>query len=386
MRKPICRLDEAISRLELFLGKLKAEGAVFLPTERELCETLGTSRMTVRKALDALEGRGGLESGPKGRVITANVTPESKGTLLFIAGGVDWIVLPAWNRLWTHMESMARSLGYDCKLKLIAMESEFAPEDWETADFIVYSDVSKDFSLKFAAFAAGRSNIIGVQEEHAEFLKHVVCLDNRAAGRVAAKLLLDAGYRRPALLRQENGYLGFVRREEGFVEELAAGLPGYTVPCVAILCESTTSYVRGYLDKIEGLCAADIDSLFVATDELINLAYDPFARSRRIPDEFGLVTLAGGHEALVHQPPVTAVGHASASVAIAILELIGRLGAGTQPDKPSLTLIEPGVHAGATLRKPIPSCDHSGGGMGVPPMIPKTTGGTPVPLPERRAP
>jgi len=351
MRKQICRMDETLRRLESLVAKLKTEGTLFLPAERPLCETLGVSRMTLRKAVEALETRGVLETGARGRVISANAVPEPKGTLVFIAGGVNWIVVPAWNRLWTRLEGMARPLGYGCKLKLVSARFDLETKDLEDAGFIVYSGGEPSFERMFKDFAARRPNVIGVQEEHAEFLQHVVCLDNRAAGRSAAKLLLDAGYRKPALLRQEKGFLGFVRREEGFLEELASGLPGYKPPCFVIQCDTLTSYVRGYLDRLEELCAADIDSLFVATDELINLAYDPFAHLRRIPDEFGLVTLAGSHESLVHQPPVTAVGHASSKVAAAILDLMERIMAGSQPDKPSLTLVEPGVHAGSTIRE-----------------------------------
>lgn len=352
MRKQICRMDETLRRLESLVAKLKTEGTLFLPAERPLCETLGVSRMTLRKAVEALETRGVLETGARGRVISANAVPEPKGTLLFVARGVDWIVVPAWNRLWTRLENLARTVGYACKLKLVPPGATFDATGLEDATFIVHSGLDPKTEAEFMEFARGRANVIGVVEEHAEKLKHVVCLDNRVAGRLAAKILLDAGYRRPALLRAENATLAFARREEGFLEELARRLPNHTAPCHVVRCHDMAEYVRGYLDALEGLAASDVDSLFVATDELITLAYDIIAHARDIPGEFGLVTLAGSHESLIHQPPVTAVGHGSSRVASALLELMERISDGRQPDKPSLTLVEPGVHAGATANKP----------------------------------
>lgn len=352
MRKPICRQSEALRRLETLVAKLSGEGQVFLPAERLLCDMVGTSRKTLQKALKELEASGVLETGSRGRVISAEPHRESKGSILFIAGGVNWIVLPAWNRLWTAFEAQARAHGWSCERKLFVSNTKFDAAELEGTDFIVYSDVGGAWHDEFKRFARGAENIIGAQENHTEFLKRVVCLDNRAAGRVAAKLLLDAGYRKPALLRQENGYLGFVQREQGFREGIAAALPGYDVPSLIMRGNTVTRYIQDYLDKIGAFCASDIDSLFAVSDGLIDLVYDPFAHTRDIPAEFGLVTLAGSHECLIHHPPITAVTHGSSRVAQGIIELIERIKAGEQPDKPSLTLVEPGVHAGATVREP----------------------------------
>jgi hypothetical protein len=153
MRKPICRQDEALLRLELIVAKLKSDGQVFLPAERELCDLVGTSRKTLRTALDELEKRGSLEAGPRGRVISANATAPSKGTVIFVAGGSDWIILPAWNRLWTHFEKLAREMGWNCRLVLREGRTTlFSAKDFDGADFIIYSGISHAYEKEFVRF------------------------------------------------------------------------------------------------------------------------------------------------------------------------------------------------------------------------------------------
>ena len=350
MRKPPCRTETVLERLVPIFAELRGRGELFIPSERALAERVGTSRMTMRKALDILEQRGEITSGPRGRAFSGKGREETRGRIAFVSGGADWIIIPAWNRLWTHLQALGAAHGWAFKLVLCSATRPLDVAELEEVDYVVSTEVGTEATIGLAEFADGRGNVIGTREEHREAFKHVVCLDNVAAGRRAASILLDAGYGRPAFLRPENGDTSFSKRGQGFTAELAARLPEYQAPEVVIAARSTMEYVRKYLDRLDDLLTADIDSLFVATDEMINLAYDPFARAHRIPEEFGLVTLAGSHVSLAHHPPVTAVGHGSVEVARGILDLIEHIEDGGQPDEPSLTLVEPGVHLGATTR------------------------------------
>ncbi|MCB2144617.1 MAG: winged helix-turn-helix transcriptional regulator, partial [Rhodobacteraceae bacterium] len=52
--------EQAVGQLREFIAEGGFEPGVRLPPERELCETLGMTRNTLRRALDALEREGAL--------------------------------------------------------------------------------------------------------------------------------------------------------------------------------------------------------------------------------------------------------------------------------------------------------------------------------------
>lgn len=343
-RRKICRRDEALRRLRSLVAELRVAGQVFLPSERALCEQIGTSRATLRIALAELEKEGLLASASaQGRVIAGTAPLADKGRVLFVAQGRDWIQLPAWNRLWFVFKELAGRAGYACELVL----GEASEDVLDRADAIIYSGGGKAPDRRLAAYAARRGNVIGVQESHVGLLPYVVALDNRAAGRLAAQTLLAAGYRRPALLRRD-GYFGFEYREEGFCGELARALPGYEVPKLHMLGMSSLAFIRDYLSKIDDFLQRDMDALFVAGDGMIDLFYSSFSPTRRIPDDFGFIALASSYECLIHQPPITAVSHATAGVAQTIVQLLESLRNGESA--PALTLLAPTLHVGATVR------------------------------------
>jgi hypothetical protein len=319
-----------------------------------LAAELGASRMTVRNALLELELEGVIEHGQRGRtIVSRNPAPSTpKGRIVFLSSGVDWIVIPAWNRLWMRLSEMGRAAGWTCELKLFGNGEPFSAEGLRDDDFIVLSSIYASQMEDFLEYIKGRPRVIGVHEKHVGCLPHIVALDNRAAGRLAAKILLDAGYRKPAILRQDNQDPCFPLRGEGFLSEVAGRLPGYSPLRFEFDSRIQEKYVLACVRHLDEMKAADSDSMFVATDELIGLVYMPFSHARRIPDEFGLVTLAGSHESLVHQPRITAVSHASSKVAAAVLRLLEGMRDGSiAEDAASVELIEPGVHPGSTIRK-----------------------------------
>ncbi|MDD4537513.1 MAG: substrate-binding domain-containing protein [Lentisphaeria bacterium] len=344
-RRKICRRDAALQRLRVLVADLRVAGQVFLPSERSLCDQIGTSRVTLRIALAELEKEGLLASScAQGRVIAGASPAPGKGRVLFIAQGRGWIQLPAWNRLWFVFKELAGRAGYESELAL----GEVSEDVLDRADAIIYSGGADAVGQRLSAYAARRGNVIGVQENHVGLLPYVVALDNRAAGRLAAQTLLAAGYQRPAILRRKDGYFGFEHREEGFCGELARALPGYDAPKLHMVGTSSLAFIRDYLSKIDDFLRQDIDALFVAGDGMIELFYSSFSPTRRIPDDFGFIALASSHECLVHQPPITAVGHATTGVAQALVQLLESLHSAAPA--PALTLLAPTLHAGATVR------------------------------------
>lgn len=344
-RRENCRRDAVLQRMRVLVAELRSAGQVFLPSERALCEQIGTSRVTLRIALAELENEGLLASScAQGRVIAGSSPAAGKGRVLFISQGRSCIQLPAWNRLWFVFKELAGRAGYDCELAL----GEVSEDVLDRADAIIYSGSADAAGRRLGAYAAKRGKVIGVQENHVGLLPYVVALDNRAAGRLAAQTLLAAGYQRPAILRRKDGYFGFEHREEGFCGELARVLPGYDAPKLHMVGASSLAFIRDYLGKIDDFLRQDIDALFVAGDGMIELFYSSFSPTRRIPDDFGFIALASSHECLVHQPPITAVGHATTGVAQAIVRLLDSLRAGASA--PALTLLAPTLHVGATVR------------------------------------
>lgn len=344
-RRKMCRRDAVLQRLRVLVAELRSAGQVFLPSERALCDQIGTSRVTLRIGLAELENEGLLASScAQGRVIAGTAPAAGKGRVLFIAHGRSCIQLPAWNRLWFVFKELAGRAGYDCELVL----GEASSDALDRADAVIYSGSADAVGRRLAAYAAKGGKVIGVQENHVGFLPYVVALDNHAAGRLAAQTLLAAGYRRPAILRRRDGYFGYEYREEGFCGELAKILLGYDVPTLHMVGASSLAFIRDYLSKIDDFRRRDIDALFVAGDGMIELFYSSFSPTRRIPDDFGFIALASSHECLVHQPPITAVGHATTGVAQAIVQLLDNFC--SCAFAPALTLLAPTLHIGATVR------------------------------------
>ncbi|MFA5203355.1 MAG: GntR family transcriptional regulator [Lentisphaeria bacterium] len=351
MRKPPCRLDEVLERLGAVLSGMKLDGEVFIPSERILCDLVGTSRMTIRKALDELESQGKIETGARGRVLAAKrVAIKPKGKVLFISSGHEWITLHAWNRLWARLNSILKPDGYDMNIKLYSESSAFSAAELKGYDFIILTDIQSHLRNAFADHLTGREGVISSYEGFADIAKHVVALDNDAAGRMGAELLLGSGYKRPALFHCGQNYVGFQKRRAGFLDVCRSAKFDAPPREFQLASLSLSAYARDLIAASDALIKTDCDSVFVTSDEVIGLAYDTFARCYAIPAEFGLATFAGVHEGLMHHPTITTVGHGTAQVAQAMHKLMEDIRLGKARAEGVRILVKPNVHAGATLR------------------------------------
>ncbi|MEI8248540.1 MAG: substrate-binding domain-containing protein [Lentisphaerota bacterium] len=351
MRKSSCRTDETLRRLEKTVKSLRDNGEAFLPSERILCELVGTSRMTIRKALEVMESQGSIETGRRGRIIVNKWIGSPKGKVAFVSTGSGWIRLPAWNRLWGNLESLLKANGYELDVKLYSDNSTFDPKHLESYDFIIISSIPEKLTDDFAAFMKDHPGTISTYHGYSSITKYTIVLDNYAAGRIAGNLIIESGYKKPAFLGWDNGYLSFKKREAGFFDTLEKANPKYEPPRFLISAVTFHGYIKGYVQRLDEIGDTDIDSIFIYSDEMIGLSYDQFAWKYKIPDEFGIVTVDGSREAAMHHPPICSIGHGTPQIALGIYELIEKIREGKCAKVTKLTLVEPEIHEGATLRK-----------------------------------
>ena len=351
MRQSSCRIDETLRRLEKTVKALRDSGETFLPSERILCELVGTSRMTIRKALEMMESQGSIETGKRGRIIVNKWIGSLKGRVAFVSAGSGWITLPAWNRLWGNLEPLLKTNGYELDVKLYSNRSKFELKHLEAYDFIIVTDIPKKLTDDFAAFLKDHPGTISTYQGYSSITQYTIAMDNYAAGRLAGNLIVESGYEKPAFLGWDNGYLSFKDRETGFLDALEKTNPKYEPPRFLISASSFHGYIKGYIQRLDEICDIDIDSIFIYSDEMIGLSYDQFAWKYSIPEEFGIVTVGGSREAAMHHPPICSIGHGTKKIAAGIYDLIEKIQTGKDAKVKKLTLVDPEIHEGGTLRK-----------------------------------
>ena len=351
MRQSSCRIGETLRRLEKTVKALRGSGETFLPSERILCELVGTSRMTIRKALEMMESQGSIETGKRGRIIVNKWIGSPKGKVAFVSSGSGWIRLPAWNRLWGNLEPLLKVNGYELNIKLYNENAKFDPKLLDGYDFIIVSDIPGKLTDELSAFLKDHPGTISTYQGYSTITKYTIAIDNYATGRIAGNLILESGYEKPAFLGWDNGYLSFKNREAGFFDAIERVKPEYEPPRFLISANSFHGYIKGYVQRLDEICDTDIDSIFIYSDEMIGVSYDQFAWKYRIPEEFGSLTVGGSREAAMHHPPICAIGHGTTKIAAEIYDLIEKIQAGKDAKVKKLTLVEPEIHEGATLRK-----------------------------------
>ena len=82
---------------------------------------------------------------------------------------------------------------------------------------------------------------------------------------------------------------------------------------------------------------------------MINLIANPVFHNSLVPEKFGIVTVDGANIAIHHNPPITAVSHATSEMAQEILYFIKEIESDKEL-KPGKYLVKPKVLTGRTIR------------------------------------
>ena len=196
---PFARLADALRRR--LREESPAPGAL-LGTETEIARESGVSRMTARRAVQALIDEGLVERRA-GRGVFVRGEGSATRVIRFLAGNLLWA--PA-VRVAQAVQEDAPHAGLDVSifdargnLAVLLDELRALPESG-TAGAIVMSQHDPAFNRALAALVAANYPFVVVDQALADLPAPSVAADNRAGGRIAAEALLAAGHRRFAFL------------------------------------------------------------------------------------------------------------------------------------------------------------------------------------------
>ena len=196
---PYARLADVLRR------RLREEGpapGAFLGTETEIAREGGVSRMTARRAVQALVDEGLVERRA-GRGVFVRGEGGATRAVRFLAGNLLWA--PA-VRVAQALQEDAPDAGldvsvFDARGDLAALLAELrALPESGAAGAIVMSQHDPAFNRALAELVAADFPFVVIDQALADLPAPSVAADNRAGGRLAAEALLAAGHRRFAFL------------------------------------------------------------------------------------------------------------------------------------------------------------------------------------------
>ncbi|MBQ9338144.1 MAG: substrate-binding domain-containing protein [Lentisphaeria bacterium] len=341
------KYGEVYLDLEKFCRKRLKSDSPYLPPERELAQTLGTSVMTLRKALERGQMDGLLI--PKGRRLEISLPERTLygfGKILFIEQGFyGKPVLGAINRL--YQELALRMLALKADFEFYQLNGATDLKDFERAcdraAVLLTGVLTSDAELNHQVISIlvkqeASKPVIALSDPNLGYFENHCALDNVAAGRKAGEILLAAGCRKPGFIGYNSSPI-FTKRLRGMQEACrAAGVE---------LCELHGRYGELPRAVLDSRC----DGIFIVSDEGIgHLLHDLLAMDGLIPDRLKVLTLHGRGESLLCQPPVACLNHATDRVADGIIAyLLAKAGNPAQP--PLRRLLAPRLYPSITLGK-----------------------------------
>ena len=339
------------------IRNLLAQGENAFPSERELAVRTGGSRGVIRGILEELEQEDRLRQTPNGRIIhpQANQIP-----LLFAAIGRNMVENRSWAKLWFTLSRLAPEYGIKPELVLVGWPEEKALPairqiQESNAKYLImtchgfFHSLQFDFDSKFTIFP---------DEDALRQHDHVISLDNREAGRLAARTLYEAGYRNPALITENYSfsYLPLEQRAEGFLEECRTlGSPRgekdiFQLPLYVGISEK--EILQRVVAAGESIVKAKYyDSLFYVTDERVPLLCDTLMDLGIVlPEQMGIISLNASNTSMNYRIPFTTISAATEELATKILETVAATDNGTLRTLKPIR-ITPGIHNIETLYK-----------------------------------
>ena len=346
------KYGEVYLDLERFCRKRMKTGSPFLPPERELAQALGTSVMTLRKAIERGRIEGMLmRQGRRMAISLPDRTLYGFGKILFVEQGFyGKPVLGAINRLYQELALRMLSLKADFEFFQLNGETDLTAFDraCARASALMPGVLTPDRELNRKAVEimkrqeAVHKPVIALSDPNLGLFENYCALDNFAVGVKAAETLFAAGCRRPGFIGSSCGQI-FLKRFRGMEEACrSAGIE---------LCDFSRDdrrYAFVVRTGLESAVRAGCDGVFIVTDEGIKAPLHDYLESGFIPEKLKVLTLHGSGESLTCQPPVACINHATDKVADALIDYL--LAFAGNPDLPPLQrLIVPDLYPSVTL-------------------------------------
>ena len=353
--KPYSKCKDILADLKLIIDDCVKKGVTILPSERSLSERLQTSRITLRKAIASLIEAQILYRKRQTTFIDFNVCKKATGSLLFFTMGENgFFSLPAFERLWIELKELARSNGIGCELafynysdSLDDFNDKARHVDWILTTAIPQRHRKRMLEQMFSI----STPVISLDQDMTAEMDNFICLDNYAVGQMAAEKLIEAGYVRPAFIapRWQDTYIPFELRAKGFKDFMKKANADINTEVCWIKADSLGDFVLLAQKKINRLIEQGHDSVFVFSDESINVICSEIIKKGYVPEKFGVIAVDGSRTASRCSPTITAISHGTRKVAAEIISFA--IGHSTGTIKlPYTTLVVPEIYEGMSVR------------------------------------
>ncbi|MBO4648954.1 MAG: GntR family transcriptional regulator [Lentisphaeria bacterium] len=348
------KYGEVYLDLERFCRKRLKNGSSFLPPERELAQSLGTSVMTLRKAIERGRIEGMLmRQGRRMAISLPDRTLYGFGKILFVEQGFyGKPVLGAINRLYQELALRMLSLKADFEFYQLNAETDLNGFEraCERASALMFGLLTTDRELNLKAVEimkrqeAAHKPVIALSDPNLGLFENYCALDNFAVGVKAAETLFAAGCRRPGFIGSCSGQI-FLKRLKGMEETCRSN--------GVELCNFSLDdrrHLHVLRTGLESAVRTGCDGVFIVTDEGIKPLLHDHLENGFIPEKLKVLTLHGSGESLICQPPVACINHATDKVADALIDFLLAF-AGNPALPPLQRLIVPDLYPSVTLGK-----------------------------------
>lgn len=345
---------EVYNELQEYCQRNIPQGLRRLPGERTLAAQLGTSRMTLRKALEQAMLDGIIIRRNKVLHIHPSwINACNLGKIVFVAAGMHGeLNLKALDRLYNKIHESLSRIGANISLCLTNGEQSFSDlaAECRDADIILLTIPRTNGNVAeqtaFWQSMARNSKIIALSDPYLEAFPNYIALDNYAVGNIAAEALHVAGCKKPGLLIESRNNVIFRKRMDGFLDFFAS----LEVPVAKSDKFDHSCHMAEFKRRaINALAAAGCDGIFVVADEHIDFAAHDLLTSGAVPEKINLISVNGCGDVFKSATPIACVNHGTDEVAAAVTALLKRLAA--DPELPNYRLlIRPHLYINGTLR------------------------------------
>jgi DNA-binding LacI/PurR family transcriptional regulator len=223
-------------------------------------------------------------------------------------------------------------------------------ERCEAANVILLTSIqynSPNVNVDFISAMKSRKTIIALSDPYLEQFDNYIALDNYAVGEFAARTLQLAGCQRPVFITTGFSNMMFHKRFYGFYDSMQR--IGIDVP-KEFPRTGPLHFIEGRKRELLNAINRGCDGAFIVSDEGIDfITHDLFSQNL-IPDKFKLITLNGKGEAMLCNPPITCVNHATAGVTEILLNYLKVISKNINP--PCIKkLVQPDLYLSETIGK-----------------------------------
>jgi len=216
----------------------------YLPAERELARNLGTSRVTISRALDALQ-RDGLvvRSQGRGTRVLPDVERQSQTAIAVVHGDVSGAARADSLKTLRGATDMLKQLGRKQELILLSDETQFRAKDIISrfGAMLAIADVAQKDVMELQA----RQFPVVFAKLEEDWDVSATWVDHETPIHQAVRMLVSFGHERIAFVGREPSYGFYGRARAGYI----AGLREASLPIDETLiaeCEKTDA-LSGYL-------------------------------------------------------------------------------------------------------------------------------------------